>query len=138
MNTSETENVVGPMHSAEIWISNILRVGVWISLALIFAGMVVTFVRHPEYRNSAADLSQLTNPGNAAPSQISDIIDGLKVLRGRAIIELGLLTLIATPVVRVATSLVVFAALRDRRFVLITLLVLVLLLLSFFLGKVEA
>ena len=51
-------------------------------------------------------------------------------LRGRGIMQLGLLLLIATPVARVALTAVAFAFERDRTYVLIALLVLVLLLKS--------
>ena len=51
-------------------------------------------------------------------------------VRGRAIIQLGLLLLIATPVARVAFSLVAFLRERDRAYVLITSFVLALLLVS--------
>ena len=47
----------------------------------------------------------------------------------------GLILLIATPVARVAVSVLVFVVERDGAFVLITLFVLILLLLSFLLGK---
>lgn len=132
---TEQDNV--EVHAAEIWISTILRVGVWMSLSVILTGMAVTFTRHPEYRSSATSLPTLTDPGQAAPHSIADVVDGLRNLRGRAIIELGLLMLIATPVVRVAASVAVFASLKDRKFVLITLAVLTLLLISFWLGGAE-
>ena len=54
---------------------------------------------------------------------------------GRAIIEIGLLLLIATPVMRVAFSMVAFALEKDRLYVVLTLIVLVILLLSLF-GRV--
>ena len=50
----------------------------------------------------------------------------------------GLLLLILTPVVRVAVSILAFRAQRDRTYVLITSAVLVLLLLSFVLGRAGA
>lgn len=53
---------------------------------------------------------------------------------GEHIANLGLLLLIATPVARVAASIVLFARERDITFVIITTTVLVLLLLSFVLG----
>ena len=49
----------------------------------------------------------------------------------------GLLLLIATPVTRVAVSIFAFVYEKDRVFVIITIIVLSLLLLSFFLGRVE-
>jgi uncharacterized membrane protein len=54
---------------------------------------------------------------------------------GRAIIEIGLLLLIATPVLRVVFSMVAFALEKDRLYVVLTLIVLVILLLSL-LGRV--
>ena len=52
-------------------------------------------------------------------------------LRGQAIMALGLLILIITPVLRVAISIVAFAIQHDRIYVAITSLVLALLILSF-------
>jgi uncharacterized protein len=48
------------------------------------------------------------------------------------VIQLGLLLLIATPVARVVLSIGIFALQRDRRYVLITLVVLTVLLYSVF------
>src|SRR3989442_1658985 len=64
------------------------------------------------------------------PQTLSQVWAGLLVLRPQAIIALGLLLLIATPIVRVMVSVVAFALERDRHFVLITSLVLAILLLS--------
>jgi uncharacterized membrane protein len=55
-------------------------------------------------------------------------------LRGQAIIALGLLILIATPVMRVAISIIAFAIQRDYTFVAITCVVLALLCISFLMG----
>jgi uncharacterized membrane protein len=52
--------------------------------------------------------------------------------RARGIIQLGLLLLIATPVTRVVLSVGMFALQRDRRYVVITLVVLAVLLYSIF------
>ena len=57
-----------------------------------------------------------------------DIAGGAFHLRSRWIIQLGILCLIATPIMRVALSLVAFALQRDRLYVVITLIVLGLLL----------
>ena len=50
--------------------------------------------------------------------------------RGRGVIQLGLLLLIATPIARVAFSVVGFALERDRMYVVFTLIVLAILLYS--------
>jgi uncharacterized membrane protein len=50
--------------------------------------------------------------------------------RGRSLIQLGLLLLIATPIARVVFSIVGFAIERDRMYVAFTLIVLAVLLYS--------
>lgn len=59
------------------------------------------------------------------------------VMASHFVMMMGLLLLIATPVMRVAVSILAFAVQRDWRFVAITSVVLALLLLSFLLGNVE-
>jgi uncharacterized membrane protein YfcA/uncharacterized membrane protein len=73
----------------------------------------------------------------AFPQTLSQVGAGLLVLRPQAVITLGLLLLVATPIVRVAASIVAFAIERDRRYVLITLIVLVILLCSLFFGGIS-
>ena len=53
---------------------------------------------------------------------------------GRAIIECGLLLLIATPVARVVFSIIGFALERDRLYILVTVIVFVVLMYSLFGG----
>ncbi|MDQ2773857.1 MAG: DUF1634 domain-containing protein, partial [Acidobacteriota bacterium] len=57
-------------------------------------------------------------------------------LRARSIIQFGILLLIATPILRVAFSLVGFAMERDKAYVLITTVVLAILLYSLINGAV--
>jgi uncharacterized membrane protein len=66
---------------------------------------------------------------------VPSVIRGLEHSQGRAIVMAGLLLLIATPVVRVAISVLAFVYQRDRTFVVITSVVLALLLTSFALGR---
>jgi uncharacterized membrane protein len=131
---AETEDRV---RRVELLISNLLRSGVSVSLVLIVVGTIISFTRHPEYLSSAAELQRLTQPGAAFPHTLPDVVAGIRALRGRAIVTLGLLLLIATPVVRVAVSIFAFIYQGDRIFILITTVVLCLLLLSFVLGKAE-
>jgi uncharacterized membrane protein len=63
------------------------------------------------------------------------ILRDLLAMRGRAFVAAGLLVLIATPVMRVAASLLVFAWRRDRAFLAITALVLAVLVASFLIGN---
>jgi uncharacterized membrane protein len=121
----------------ELAISTLLRVGVSVSLAIIVAGTILSFVHHPAYASSSAELARLTKPGAAFPHTLVQVLAGLREGRGQAVVMLGLLVLIATPVARVAVSILGFFYQRDRVFVLFTTVVLVLLLLSFWLGRVE-
>ena len=121
----------------ELMISNLLRVGVIVSLLLIVSGSIISFIHHPQYVSSALELQQLTQAGASFPYSLRDVFDGVLHLRGKAIVTVGLLLLIATPVARVAVSILAFIYQKDRVYTFITLTVFCLLLLSFFLGMVE-
>ena len=134
LSDSQTEERV---RRVEILISNLLRTGVIISLTLIALGTGVSFVRHPDYLWSATALQHLTEPGAAFPHTLSDVWFGIRRFEGDAVVTLGLLLLVVTPVIRVAVSVFAFIYQEDRNYTLITLVVLCLLLLSFLLGAVE-
>ena len=63
-------------------------------------------------------------------SRVGGIVRAAAAFRGRGMIQLGLLLLIGTPVARVAFSLVAFVLQRDRTYVILTAVVLLLLLAS--------
>lgn len=112
-----------PMNTAIGWI---LQGGVMISSVVICAG-VVLWLAHSGQHASQQFL--------VFPHTLSEVGSGLLALHSQAVIALGLLLLLATPVVRVAASIVAFGLEHDRRFVLITTIVLVVLVLSFLLGR---
>ena len=118
----------------ELIISYTLRLGVVTSVILILLGMCVSFIRHPQYLSSKTELVALTRLGATFPQTIGGVVLGLAEFRGQALVVLGLLVLIATPVVRVAISILAFLLQRDHAFVAITTIVFALLLLSFVLG----
>ncbi len=104
----------------EILMGNLLRVGVVVSASIILGGGLIYLLRHgaetPAYhvfRGEPADLRHLAGIGGEALA-----------LRGRGIIQLGLLLLIATPIARVTFSVYAFARQRDWIYVLFTLIVL--------------
>ena len=107
-------------------VSFVLRLGVNLAAAIVLVGAVVFLYRHghelPHYAVFRGEPSDLRTIGG--------IFRDAAALSGRGLIQLGLLVLVATPVARVALSLVVFAVQRDRTYVVVTLVVLVLLLLS--------
>ena len=144
MNTDDPNNSAAmsrtdeKARAVELLISNLLRIGVVSSLAIVVIGTVMSFVRHPEYVTGEKALERLTTPGTAAvPHTIRDVLQGVRDGRGQSVVIIGLLLLIATPVVRVAVSIFAFVYEKDRRYVVITTIVLLLLLLSFVLGKAE-
>jgi uncharacterized membrane protein len=124
----------------EIVISWVLRIGVIASLAVVLAGMVLIFVHHPDFLSSSTELQKLTHPAHpddAFPHTLSSVLQGALHTRGEAIVAVGLLLLILTPVTRVAVSVLAFLYQRDRVFTLITLAVLIILLMSFVIGHAE-
>jgi uncharacterized membrane protein len=128
MSTLENTNHRLGDQRIELTIGILLRVGVILAAAVVLFGGVLYLVRHggqpvPDYK---------TFHGSGAPRSISAIISGSLGLHDRAIIELGLLLLIATPVARVIFSAVVFAFEKDALYVVITLFVLAVLLFSLF------
>lgn len=122
--------------SPEVLISNLLRLGVLLSLGLVSVGILLTFLHHPDYFSSVQALERLTTP-ERGPHDLADVLGDVMSARGQAFVMVGLLVLMATPVMRVALSLLVFGRQRDRAFVTVTAVVLTLLLLSFVLGAGE-
>ena len=119
-------------------IVTVLRVGVVSSIAIMLVGMAVTFVHHPEYFSASPALITLTSPNAHFPNTLLDVVSGVRHGMGQAIVMAGLLVLIATPVARVALSVVVFVKVRDRLYAAITAAVLLILLVSFSVGLVAA
>lgn len=125
---------------AELVISAVLRRGVTVSLALMLAGTALCFLCDADYGRAggdAQDLARLIARDASFPRSVAWLVDGLAHLRGQAVIVLGVVLLLATPVLRVAVATVVFLLEKDRRYAAITFTVLVLLLVSFLMGKSE-
>ena len=118
-----------------------LLYGVILSTTIIVIGLVYMSVTYSTGNNcdfTDASLSCLLNynpatiPHGEYPNTLVSMATGLVQLKPFAIIQLGVLVLLATPVLRVFASLVLFAIEKDRPFVLITLFVFLILLFSFF------
>jgi uncharacterized membrane protein len=112
----------------EVLIANLLRGGVLIAAFVVIAGAILYLGAHPRthlsYRTFHGEPEQL----KSVPGVVSYAFTG----DARAIIQLGLLLLVATPIARVAFSAIAFALEGDRMYVLFTLLVLIVLLYSLF------
>jgi uncharacterized membrane protein len=110
----------------ENFIGGLLRGGVLLSAVTIFVGAVIYLARHG---GSPADYRAFHGEPDEYRT-ISGILRNVAALRGRGIIQLGLLFLIATPVARVAFSIFGFARERDRLYTIVAAMVFVILLYS--------
>ena len=129
-----------PQHEppwVDIAISRLLRMGVVASTVVVLLGLTISFIHHPAYLSSHTALGELTNARTIYPHRLNDVTALIRRGRGQAIVMAGLLMLIATPVARVAFSIVAFAIEKDHLYVFITVLVLTLLLTSFLIGAAE-
>ena len=103
----------------------VLRIGVIVSISVVFVGGAIYIYRHggtmPNYSkfNGVPDFVQLHG-----------IINGIMNLRGRSIIQAGIILLIATPILRIVFSTISFALEKDYLYVGISFLVLVIIVIS--------
>lgn len=107
----------------EIRISVLLRIGVTLAAAVVILGGILYLMHNGHdipadhiFRGEPADLRQ-----------VSGVLNDVLKLQGRGMIQLGILLLILTPVARVAFSAFAFWQQRDRLYILVTLIVLVIL-----------
>ena len=107
-------------------IGTLLRVGLMIATAVVLVGASLYLYRHgnepPHYRIFRGEPADLRSIGGILRDSMQE--------RSRGLIQLGLLLLLATPVARVAFSVVAFALERDRFYATVTLVVLAVLLYS--------
>ena len=109
-------------------ITMLLRTGVLLSVGIIAVGMGITLMQHPASFTSGQASMHF-------PNTIGEVIAGLRNGSGEAVMMTGLLVLIATPVARVALSIVIFAIERDRLYAAITAAVFVILMIAFAVGR---
>jgi uncharacterized membrane protein len=104
-------------------VSVVLRSGVFLSAALVLAGGIAFLASHrqdiPDFHKFHAEPTPL--------SSIHGVVRGAFALHPLYIIQLGLLILIATPVVRVLTCAAGFAFERDWTYAIVSSIVLALL-----------
>lgn len=107
-------------------IGALLRYGVLLSASVVAAGGIWYLMHYgtspPSYRVFRGEPGYLRH--------LRGIVSGIPGFHCRRVIQLGLVLLIATPVARVAFSVVAFVLQRDRTYVAITLIVLAVLLFS--------
>ena len=115
----------------QVIIGQVLRTGVYLSIGIVCFGGLFYIYRHG---HSIADHSVF----KGVPDFVSTpggIINGILTLRGQAIIQAGIVLLIATPIIRVAFSAVGFIMEKDYLYTAITLLVLLIIFASMLSGQ---
>jgi uncharacterized membrane protein len=107
---------------------NLLRAGVILAAAVVLSGGALFLARHgaevTDRRTFHGEPAELRDPAS--------IVGAAAELEARAVVQLGLLILVATPVARVVFSVVSFAMRRDYIYVALTLFVLSVLLYCLF------
>jgi uncharacterized membrane protein len=107
-------------------LGTLLRSGVIIAAVVVLAGGILYLIRYgatlPDYRVFRGEPADLRS--------LSGIVTDTLAFSYQGIIQLGLLLLIATPVARVAFSVLAFTLQRDRTYVAVTLIVFAMLLYS--------
>jgi uncharacterized membrane protein len=113
-NDQRVEQIVGKM----------LQVGVLLSALVVFLGALM-------YLSKFGHVTANYHQFRSEPPELRDplaITRNAFHLDSRAVIQLGLLLLIATPVARVAFSIAAFVRERDATYIFVTLIVLAILL----------
>jgi uncharacterized membrane protein len=118
-------------HEVEQLIGRLLQLGVLIAAVVTLAGGALLLFQHggtaPSFSVFRGEPGRLTS--------LVEIFRGAIAMQSDAIVQFGLVLLIATPVARVAFTLGAFVLQRDRVYIGITTLVLVLLLYGLLYGS---
>jgi uncharacterized membrane protein len=111
----------------EIIMGNLLRYGVLLSAVIVVAGAIIYLQQHSfdrsQYTSFAGEPKRLTEYKRIWQTAFQG--------RGRSIIQLGLLFLIATPIARIVFSIVGFVLEKDLLYAIITGIVLAVVLYGF-------
>lgn len=115
------------MQAAIGWI---LRIGVVVSMVVVLIGGVLFICRHghsiPNYHTFTKIPDFISEP--------KGILLGVLSFKGQAIIQLGIILLVATPVLRVIFAAVGFLMEKDYLYVLISVIVLLIITISMISG----
>lgn len=115
----------------EQWMGRVLQIGVAIAALVVCAGGIVYLVHQggekPDYRKFHGVAPWLKTAGGI----VQAVMDG----HGRALIQLGILLMIATPVMRVVFAVFAFAVERDWMYTGVSCFVLAVLVYSLFLAR---
>lgn len=107
-------------------LGNLLRIGVIVATIVAVIGGVLLLAQ----RGLAPASGHVFSGEPPELRSVGGILRGVAALHPEAIVQFGLVLLIATPVARVAMSLVAFILQRDRVYVVVTTIVLAVLIFS--------
>jgi uncharacterized membrane protein len=110
--------------SAYARMSAVLRIGLMVSIAILLAGIIAYPLKHP----SATSGDVIASNPILRYLGLSGLLSGLAGGHVEAYLTLGLLVLVATPILRVASGFYYFQVGRERAMAAITITVLFLLL----------
>lgn len=111
------------MLEIELVIGKIMRIGVFISAFVMIVGFLMLLFT-----------GQTGYPGSSFPTTFPAIFHGLVTFKAYAYMMAGIYLLILTPVLRVVISIYAFYKENDMLYVKITSLVLLILIISMFIG----
>ncbi|OCX54503.1 hypothetical protein BEL04_09710 [Mucilaginibacter sp. PPCGB 2223] len=111
-------------------IGSLLRWGVLLSMIVVTIGGVIYLFRHG---HNISDYSTFKLQPDFT-REVWPLLQGVLAIKGRAIIQLGIMLLIATPIMRVLFSAIGFFLEKDYLYVAITVLVLAIIMFSMFGG----
>jgi uncharacterized membrane protein len=104
----------------QLLLGQVLRAGTVLSICVVFFGGIIYLAKHgqsiPNYREFKGIPDFVSNA--------KGLFNGALTFKGQAIIQLGIILLIATPIMRVIFSTIGFALEKDYMYVVISLLVL--------------
>jgi uncharacterized membrane protein len=115
-------------HRLEMLMGRLLQTGVLLASITVLIGGVLFLIAHANqpanYRTFSAESANLRHPSHLLPLLAAE--------DPTAIIQLGILLLIATPIARVAFGVIGFAMERDRLYTAVSVAVLTVLIISLF------
>lgn len=117
----EVINITDQTERIENAIGIVMRIGVCVAAAIMIIGLIMLFVKH----DASFDVNQMS---------IGYLISKIKVFDPCAIMMLGIFALILTPVLRVVSTIFLFAHEKDKLYTAITIFVFVIIITSFVIG----
>jgi uncharacterized membrane protein len=117
-------------HPMELWVSAVLRGGVLVAGAIIALGLGLLLLRGTDASQPGSLHDLRARGGQPLPIGPQSLVHGVLAGHPSAIIQVGVLALILTPVWRVAMTVGLFAMQRDAIFICITVVVLTILVLG--------